>query len=145
MTFPKARLVVSLCLFLSWLGFLGYLVAERRTIVLSGPQFLIAQAVIVAEVRDDHGQPDPIATVKQVEWSVDEAHRPPVGKSLHLHELPDCGRQHGYRGAGEYVIPLLKHGDAVRIAPVPTGDVRIYQWTPDTRAQMEEIVKKKKG
>src|SRR5437667_151918 len=55
MTFPKARLVVAACLFLGWLGFLFYLVVNARTVVLSKPQFLIAQAFVVVDVGADGG------------------------------------------------------------------------------------------
>src|SRR2546426_1012264 len=72
MTFPKARLVVSACLFMGWLGFLAYLVAESRTIVLSKPQFLVAKLYVVVDVRDKDDRANPDVTVEKILWPNDK-------------------------------------------------------------------------
>ena len=144
MTFPKARLVVSACLLVAWLGFLCYLVIERPTVILSKPQFMSAQAVIVAEVSDAQGQANPSVLVKQVEWPPQPADLR-AGDRVVLPNLPNCSAAHGYRGAGDYLIPLIQRGGVFQIAPVSTrDDVRIYPWTPETLARLETILKSKK-
>lgn len=118
MTFPKARLIVSACLFLAWIGFLGFLVYERNLIFLSRPQFAVAQAFAVVEIRDDQGQAQPQVTVKEIAWCADKADE--TLKTLSLPELLSCSKAQGYRGAGVYVIPLMKRNTFFQIAPVQT-------------------------
>ena len=57
MTFPKARLVVSACLFVGWLVFLFVLWLRSSDVILSHPQFMIAQVYAVVEIRDADGKP----------------------------------------------------------------------------------------
>ena len=143
MTFPKARLVVSACLFLAWIGFLGYLVYESGTVILSRPQFLLAQFVVVVEVQDRGGHPDPQVAVNDVIWPV----RAELKKELDIPGLALCGKQHGYHGAGKYLLPLTRTaGGAYLITPMPPTaqtEIKIYPWTPATRAQVEELVASK--
>src|SRR5207247_69590 len=106
MTFPKARLFVSGALFIGWLGFLLYLVIDSRTIVLSQPQFLSAQVYVVVEVSNAGGKPDPDVTIEEVLWAADAPDK--QLKKLHLPELAACGKAEGYRGAGKYLLPLVR-------------------------------------
>jgi hypothetical protein len=128
MTFPKARLVVSAILFLSWLGFLFFLVLETKSVFISKPQFQIAQTVLVVEVRDDAGTPDPRVTVKEVLWG-DGAHE---GEKLRLIDLLACKTEHGYSGAGDYVIPLMRRGGVWQIAQIPIPDYYKRPWSHGT-------------
>ncbi len=140
MTFPKARLAVSAALFLSWLAFLFYLVVTARSIVLSQPQFLIAQSYVVVEVRDQGGRPDPDVTVAEVLWAAERADHQLT--KLHLPDLAACTKANGYRGEGKYLLPLVKSATVpFAIAPLPRlEEIRIYPWTPDTRVQVEKII-----
>lgn len=140
MTFPKARLFVSAALFLGWLAFLLYLVIDSRTIVLSQPQFLSAQLYAVVEVNDVGGMPGPDVLVDTVLWTSDPSDK--QLKKLHLPDLAACGKSHGYRGAGKYLLPLIKSQAApYRIAPIPRlEETRIYSWTPDVRVQVERLI-----
>jgi hypothetical protein len=143
MTFPKVRAIVALCLFVSWLGFLLFLVTQRQSIVLSPPQFLIAQAIIIAEVKSGDGKPDAEVIVQEVPWSAD-----PVGRQLKTVQLLDLPGAQGYRQPGLYVIPLIKRDRHFAIAPLPaTGmgppPVRIYPSTAETRGLVAQIVKEK--
>jgi hypothetical protein len=125
MTFPKVRLIVSACLFLAWIGFLFFLVVDSRTIVLSKPQFLIAQLYVIVQVRDDRGKADPDVTVEEVPWSADHADQQLAGQVLHVPDLTACAKEHGYEGAGKYLLPLVKSTTApFLIAPVPHVDSR---------------------
>jgi hypothetical protein len=118
MTFPKARLIVSAVLFLAWLGFLLYLVIETKNTVISKPQIQIAQAVVIVAVRDDGGKPAPAVTVKEVLAGAGAGRM--AGQKLRLTDLLGCKKEHGYVGAGDYVIPLMRRGGAWQIAPIPT-------------------------
>jgi hypothetical protein len=128
MTFPRARLAVSAILFISWLGFLFYLVLETKTVIISRPQFQIAQTVLVVKVSDDGGAPDPIVTVKEVLWG-DGAQ---AGEKLSLTDLRACKKEHGYSGAGDYVIPLMRRGGVWQIAQVPIPDYYKRPWSHGT-------------
>ncbi len=115
MTFPKARLIVSAILFISWLGFLFYLVLEARAVIISRPQFQIAQTVAVFKVRDDGGKPDSLAAVKEILWGDPKL----AGKNIRLTDLLACDKEQGYSGGGDYVIPLMRRGGVWQIAQVP--------------------------
>ncbi|MSQ95718.1 MAG: hypothetical protein EXR98_14325 [Gemmataceae bacterium] len=150
MTFPKARLAVAACLFVAWLGFLLFLVIDARKIVLSKPQFLIAQMIVVAEVRDQGGIVDPEVAIEQVLWSSD-----PALKSMNALKLPDLSalaEPNGYQGTRKYLLPLIQSPAGWAITPIPRlgaypapqVPVRIYAWTPDTEAQVRELIAAKK-
>jgi hypothetical protein len=151
MTFPKARLAVSACLFVAWLVFLFVVWLRSSPIILSKPQFLIAELYVVVEARDERGKADPEVIVEEVLWASDPADEHLVNKTLRLPDLSTCGEKHGYKGAGKYLVPLVKSaGIPFRIAPVPRDDIRqastprIYLWKPDLRGQVAEIVAAKK-
>lgn len=145
---PKVRLVVSAILFFGWLGFLFWLVVNSNAIVLSRPQFLVAQVYLVAEVRDKNGQPDVIVHVTEVPWSAD-----PKDAALANSDIPiiglDTDRLGGYRGPGVYLMPLQKTmARGYRLAPLPSvggagGELRIYPWTTGTERQLREIIAQK--
>jgi hypothetical protein len=117
MSRAKFPLIFSACLFAAWLGFLLFLVIESRTVVLSKPQFLIAQLYVLAEVHDDRGKPDPDVKVK-VLWARDKDDE--SLKEMRLADLADCGKKQGYHGAGTYLIPVLKLRDrSFAVAAVP--------------------------
>src|SRR5690349_18294539 len=115
MTFPKARLIVSLCLFLGWIGFLGYLVYERSSIILSHPQFAVARAIVIADVKDG----DAKVVVQEIPYCADEADRARL-KDLVLPELLSCGKGQGKTGPGVYIIPLIQRDGVWQVAPVLT-------------------------
>jgi hypothetical protein len=107
MTFPKARLAVAACLFVAWLGFLLFLVIDARKIVLSKPQFLIAQMYAVVEIRDDGGLADPMVTFDEVLWMSNSVTKKQSG-ALVIPELAKLAQLHGYQGAGKYLLPLIQ-------------------------------------
>ncbi len=117
MTFPKVRVVVFAVLFLAWLGFLLFLVVETKKTHVARPQFLVAQAVLLASVRDDDGKADPDVTVKEVLWGGKKLH---AGQQLRLTDLLGLQKVQGYAGSGDYVIPLMQHGAGWQIAPIAT-------------------------
>jgi len=116
MTFPKVRVVVAAGLFLAWLGFLGFLVYDRDAIILSGPQFAVAQAIVIAEVKAN----DPNVVVQEVVWCADAADRQRLKTGLVLPELLSFDKRTGFHGPGVYVIPLVSKNTYYQIAPVRT-------------------------
>jgi hypothetical protein len=150
MTFPKARLIVSACLFVGWLGFLLFLIIDARRVTISTPQFEIAQLYVVVDVSEQDGHPDPTATVEEVLWALMPADQQLAKKPLLLPDLLGLGKASGYRGPGKYVVTLVKTGPgAYAIAPLPRtayppDQLRIYPWTPDVRVQVERLIHAKK-
>src|SRR5262245_24128141 len=124
MTFPKARLIVSVCLFLAWLAFLGYLVSERNSIVLSSPQFALARAIIVADVRAGNST----VKIKEKAWcaNASDGQFLKKDKEIELPELLGCGKAQGFVGSGVYIIPLSKPHGYFEIAPINPGMPRNY-------------------
>jgi hypothetical protein len=106
MTFPRARLAVAASLFAAWLGYLLMLVLlSRHTIVLSRPQFLVAEMCVIAEVTGDGGVPDAMVTIQNVAWSVRAGADALNGKKIRVTNLAETGPQ-GYEGPGLYILPL---------------------------------------
>jgi hypothetical protein len=145
--YPRARAVVAAVLFIGWLCFLVYLVSRTdELVVVSRPQVLVSDVVVVAEVRDQAGQPDANVTVKRVLFKLPKDARL-AGTQITLAELPEVGAAYGYTGAGDYVLALVHAEDGYRLTPLPTvpgfvpfpGEVRIYRATPDALAQVREV------
>jgi hypothetical protein len=142
--YPRTRLLVAGLLFLGWLGYLGYLVVQTRTlVVVSRPQVLISPLVVVAEVADDGGRPARTVTVTRVLYPGD---RNLAGAAIRVEDLPDVTL--GYEGPGEYVLPLrnLTDGDNL-LTPLPrvpgfepAGQTRIYAVSDDVLAQVREVL-----
>lgn len=135
MTFPKVRVVVALLLFLSWLSFLGYLVSERNAVILSRPQFAVAQAIVVADLQEGS---EAIA-IQEIVWCSPNVDREAIRKGVALPELLSCGKNQGFSGKGTYVIPLVRRDNTFQIAPVQTpgfprqpshGELRIRDGGP---------------
>src|SRR5262245_11994002 len=123
MVFPKARLIVSGCLFVGWLGFLAWLVAQTRDpVILSRTQFLAANLYVVADVQSCQGWPCPDVTITEVVWSARDAGQL-VNKQVAISGLPDCGRKNGWAGAGKYILALthlrLGDKDTFQVTPLP--------------------------
>lgn len=109
MVFPKARLVVSGVLFLSWIGFLLYLVLRTRDpVILSRPQFLVAPLQLIAQVDEKDGKASATVTVESVGYAADPEDEKLAGKQIVVEGLPDCGPRQGWAGAGSYLLPLTK-------------------------------------
>src|ERR1043165_124552 len=68
MLFPKARMIVSLCLFLGWIGFLFYLVLESPQTIVPWRRFETAHFYVVADIRENQGKLDPQVTIEEILW-----------------------------------------------------------------------------
>jgi hypothetical protein len=151
------RFVVCLALFVGWLGYLGYLVAERPDggrLVLSRPQFLVSDIDVVATVKKGSAT----VTVKDVLYPKDASTRERLkGKEIQVTNLEDCrppaarpGVTQDVRGDGEYLLPLQDpgpEGKEYRVAVTPPspgfrhGTPRIYPATSEVIAQYRQIAK----
>ncbi len=142
MLFPRARLAVSACLFLAWLGFLLWLVLQNRhMIVLSRPQLLAAPLCVVADISDKDGRASSQIQVQRVVWS----EGPAPGDKIEVKSLAGLGMKDGYDGPGRYILALTPLGSSegrYELVPVPSfpmRELRIYPLTRETERQLEEI------
>ncbi|HZZ81982.1 MAG TPA: hypothetical protein VFE62_26015 [Gemmataceae bacterium] len=121
MTSAKARVMTFGALFLIWLGYLFYLVLHTTDPVIARPQFLIAQAVVVADITGTADAPKADIVVRQVLWVSDPALKL-GGKTLLVPDLLGCGKDQGYEGPRSYVLPIVfsGSGNAWQITPIPT-------------------------
>jgi len=115
---PRGRLLLLTLLFLAWIGYLGYLVSQTRdTIVLSRPQFLVSNRVALVRLTEKNGTPSPEAEIVETLKPQKDGDLP---KALTLSELPYIDARHGWRGPGEYLIPLTSLvGANMHITPIP--------------------------
>src|SRR5262245_2068482 len=142
-------LLLSLALlFAAWIGYLAHLAATTtRPIVLSRPQFLVAQLDVVADIKaNDDGGPEPRVVVRSVLYPVDGPAPVPPGVQFDVTNLAHLSHHEGWQGPGEYILPLVKDAEGkYRLAPIPRspgfpGDApRIYRITPETLAQHRQI------
>jgi hypothetical protein len=161
------RLILMAVLFVSWMGYLGYLVRTRSLtsagtpLVVSRAQVLVSDVDVIAHIDDL----DSAVTVKQVLWPTNA----PVheGKALLVANLKDCrpflpqSEELGpadFTGPGDYLLLLHRLGDntstTYQVVPVPPspgypplansahrGRPRIYPETPSVLAQYRASAK----
>jgi hypothetical protein len=151
------RLALVSALFIGWLGYLGYLVAQRpdgRTMVLSRPQFQVSDLDVVANVRKGSN----VVTVTEVLYPNTAAARQLAGTEIKVANLADC-RPPGDRDQvkpdlavdGEYLLALQLQepdGKDYRVTATPpspgfrSGTPRIYPATKGVLAQYRDIPKR---
>jgi hypothetical protein len=154
-----ARLAVAALLYVGWIGWLVYLVAttvrpqvhlwppaveKTPPVVLSRPQFLVAELVVLAEIDPDDAKSPPV--VREVFWPKTEAFGRLVGQPLPVRSL-DRRHAAGLEGAGLYLVPLTREGDGWRVTPTPPSPGylpgplprRVYPSTPETLSQLRAI------
>jgi hypothetical protein len=155
----RLRLAVAAALFLAWIGWLAYLAATTtHPEVLSRPQFLEADLVVIADVGKEDGHPNPEVRVVSVPWAKEPLGRKPA--RITVKNLAEFDRENGWHGPGRYILPLQKvparrsardktAGEYV-IARVPDSPgfpsvrgsnvrYRIYPDNAETRAQLENM------
>lgn len=120
----KLRLGVAATLFIAWLGWLLYLaLGSRQVIVLSRPQFLVANLWIIADVVEKNGRPAAELTVRELVWS--EKPRDLVGAAIVVADLPSHGPALGWSGPGRYILSLteVREGKkpSYRVTPLPAS------------------------
>lgn len=151
----RVRLAVTAIAFAGWIAFLAYLaLTTTHPVVLSRPQFLAADAYVLAELKAGNDDA-PAATVeiRKVFWS---AGNPPKG-AITVANLPELRRKrepkdpdHGWDGPGEYVLALTRgrgnRDDLYQITPIPRSPSfqgpqqgRIYPASPRVLRQLEAL------
>jgi hypothetical protein len=151
----KARFVLALVLFLAWLGYLGYLVAERPrgAAVLSRPQFLVSELDVVADVKAGS---DVVRVVKVLSADAEAANKL-EGTEITVTNLGQCGppadlkgEHPDLKGDGEYLLALHEvNPEKKEYAVVPTppspgfprGTPRVYPYTKEVAAQYKQVPK----
>ena len=155
---PAWRLLLASVLFASWIGYLVYLWATAsHPIVLSRPQFLVADLVVIARVEDPASK---TAVVEEVIAPPTKGKAPAVGATIGVENLDLCNRlvdgaakesaPPGWTRPGLYILPLraAKNGEGFEVAPVPpspgfprddAAPPRIYPKTDQTLAQLKRI------
>jgi hypothetical protein len=140
MNFPKARLVVSAVLFVSWLGVLLFLKLTSASVILSRPQFMLAQVYVIADVQGSTDKLEAEVTVAEVLWPKSGEEKL-VGQKIKLPELEIYDAKQGNAGPDRYLLALQRVKGSFAIAPVPHGaQAHIYRWEAGTKAQIDEII-----
>jgi hypothetical protein len=141
----STRLMLATALFLAWIGWLAFLAATTtRPIILSQPQFLVSKLDVTARLSADQGRPATAAHVSEVHWPTEQQGL--KDQTIHVTNLAYCT---GWQGPGEYILPLIKVGDAYEVVKVPPSPgfvpggtspgLRIYPRTPNTLRQLQAI------
>ena len=145
------RLVVAAVLFLAWIGYLAYLVAfTRNPIILSRPQFLVAEMHVLATRQGDDA-----FVIDEVLWPADRK-AAWQGKKVVISNPKECqtwsDADHWHYAlppdGAKVLMPLYNventgaNGSAARVAPIPmspghngVGPARVY---PDSPAVIRE-------
>lgn len=147
----RLRLSVAAALFAAWIGWLLYLaIVSHDLVVLSRPQFLVANLHVVARLSGTTERPGAAVTIQEVAWAVDPKDRRLPDGPIQVWQLDQCGPEQGWLGSGSYILPLLKMGDGTFwLAPLPASpgffprepgeQLRIYPATEAARRQLQEI------
>jgi hypothetical protein len=150
MKLARARLILTVILFLGWLGYLSYLVAERppkrsgdeEFVVLSRPQFLVSELDVVAEIKKGSDE----VIVKSVLFPDTDAARQLQGKTIRVTNLafchpPDDHKRHWDSLKAEQKKNLLdvsQDGEYLLALHDPDGEGKEYRVaaTPDSPSFM---------
>jgi hypothetical protein len=146
-------LILTGALFLAWIGYLAYqaFTLPRPNIVLSRPQFLVADLWIIAHI-DKTDEP---VTVLECVYAADGVEKPADGDKLTVTNLADCKKlirtskneiepHDEFTGPGDYILPLSTK-TSYRVTSVPhvpglaVYGPHIYPLTPETRARLGEM------
>jgi hypothetical protein len=150
----RAVLAVAVLAFVLWIGYLALLAGTTTadTVVLSRPQLLISNLIVIADVSGGE-HPEAVVAVKEVIWADDPDLKTMTGK-LTIVNLKSIGVGPSWTGPGEYILPLTQGADGWHVTPVPPSPgypasiaqqaerVRIYLATHGVRRQLAEIVRR---
>lgn len=154
----RVALAVAVTAFLLWIGYLAFLAyTASHPIVLSRPQILVSNLVVIAELTGGADHPKKTATIVEVLWAGDPAAQPKVKSKITVTNLdqvqaPDASHPNrSWHGPGQYILPVMSAGkDTYRVTPIPLSPgfaaaeadrLRIYPATPSTRAQLDEVLR----
>ena len=153
---PRMRLLVAACLFIGWIGYLAYLVAiTRHPVILSRPQFLVADVYVLAELDGSQDSPNRTIRVRKVYWPKEDADL--EGKEITVDYLDKCGKDNGWIGTGNYIVPLTKKSaDGYALTEIPLSPgfypdiktpnfLRIYPATEQAQEQLMRLIEEFHG
>jgi len=150
---PRQRIVLAVAVtaFLLWLGYLGFLaVATGHPIVLSRPQILASNLIVLAQLTGEGDHPNALVKVEQVIWPK----APPelAKKTILVKNLEQISGDQGWNGAGEYILALTSHPSGpFGVTPIPPSPgfaatarpqadrLRIYPAEPSALEQLADI------
>jgi hypothetical protein len=148
---PRTRLALAAVLFVAWIGYLAVLAwTTSRPVVLSRPQFLVANLYVIAELPGSD-RPAADVTVREAGGPGVDRDKVKPGGRVKVINLPEVGPAQGWHGAGEYILPLSKRQDGTfQVTPIPPSPgfaadagraerLRIYPATRETRAQLRQL------
>jgi hypothetical protein len=149
MTRRRVFLALAAALFTGWIIYLLQLaLRHQHSIVVSRPQILVAEVIVVARVED---REKPEVEVEEVLETPNGYKGPALerGKSIRVRNLATC---EGLKpGSHTYILPLELDGDgSFSVVPIPRSpgyDPRpprpppIYLDTAESRHQVEHILK----
>lgn len=119
---PKQRLLLAGFCFLAWIGYLGYLVSiTRDPVILSRPQFLVADAYVLAELQAGADEDHPKREVKilKVYWAKDDNLKKLVDSTISVRGLDLCESANGWVLPGTYILPLTKEKAGYELTRIP--------------------------
>jgi hypothetical protein len=153
MALRKALLALAVVLFVGWMAYLIHLALTHRhhedsahPTVLSRPQFLVSQVVVVAHFESEEEDLKDGLLIDRVLYPAKESESLKKGAKLNVLNLSQCAGN--WSGPGDYLVPLQKApGDAFIVTSIPRspgfGLMRplIYRWTTETEDQFNHLPK----
>jgi hypothetical protein len=145
----KALLAVTAVLFVGWMAYLIHLaLTHRHPIVISRPQILVSQIVVVAHVEGEDTPKDDVK-IEQILFSGKESPGIRIGDTIRVANLKQGTKN--WAGAGDYLLPLEKSDDAYLVTLIPrspgfmpagaNAQPLIYRWTSEIEEQYKQIPK----
>jgi hypothetical protein len=138
----KVLLVLASLAFGAWITYLIVLaIISRRPVVLSRPQLLVADVVVIARVEDREAGK---GKVVRIVWAKEKTNLT-ADQEIAVANLSSST---GWTTAEEYILPLTVEGGIYMVtrlprtpgyARSPTDAARIYPLTPQTERQLEEL------
>ncbi len=144
MTRRRRLLALAVVLFAGWIGYLAFLaLTNSHAVVLSRPQFLVADLWVVADV-DDLDKP-----VKVADVAFAKGDAPEKGNTIEVRNLSAC--KEDWKGPGRYILPLTHDATGYYVTAIPRSpgygppvpQFRIYADTPETGAQLAHLPREK--
>lgn len=140
-------LAVAAALFFAWIGYLTFLaLTTSHPVVLSRPQFLVADLWVIGQVDDFDNPHVKVIEVAYVRPDLG-GQEPAKDTVIEVSNLSKC-KDDGMR-PGRYILPLTREGQGYHVTSIPRSpgygsplpQARVYPDTPETRAQLSHMPK----
>jgi hypothetical protein len=138
-------LALAAGLFAVWIAYLAFLALTTSSpVVLSRPQFLVADLWVIGHVDDFDNTPT--IQVNEVVYARPglDGDKPAKDAKIEVSNLSRC-KAEGMK-PGPYIMPLSREGQGFHVTPVPrspggpvSAQFRVYADTPETRAQLRHL------